>query len=251
MLSNSYLLALPAFSSHNSTTILSSTLTNAEAAILKNLAAKDAAGLWYSGAVSLAQGFTGINQKRYGWSTVKLYYASYYFLRAFLLSAGWCQFYVSGKPRAIEARTGKFPEKLSGTSHESCYRLFANVYPRSSLISQNIAVDTASDWMKHKREEINYNNPRFPDPDPPPWFEIHASQGVRKMLISYLDDPLMYAFLPDHAMLAYPIAAGIEACSALRGCSEFSISEFETKGLTMYWRDKDGQLPGIERLVPI
>src|SRR5688572_17472928 len=119
MLSNSYLLSLPSFLGLNKTTIVGASLGQSEAKSLGALAAKDAAGLWYSGAISLAQGINGINQRRYGWSTVKLYYASYYFLRALLLAAGWCQFYVNGKPRTIQAVSGSSPSKLSGTSHES------------------------------------------------------------------------------------------------------------------------------------
>lgn len=246
MYSNSYLLSLPAFNGKTASTILTSALASSDAKVLRNLAVKDALGVWYSGALSLAQGVNGVHSKRYAWSTVKLYYSAYYFLRSILLAHGWCQFYIDGKPRLIEARPGQMPVKQAGTSHESCYRIFEKVFPKSSLISQPIGLFSAAEWMKKQREEINYNTPRFPDPEVPTWFEEHALLGVRRAVIEYLHDPLAYEFIDRHAMIAYPLAAGIEAVVSLRA-SGIATTEDEKKGFVGYWRDSTGQLPGIDR----
>lgn len=241
-----YLLSLPSFQGKTANSVLSCALSAAEASYLKQLAVCDSLDVWYSGMISLAQGLGGITGRRYSWSTVKLYYSSFYFMKSILLANGWCQFYIQGKPRIVNASPGAMPEKQDGNSHDSCYRSFGRIFPSSSLITQPIGIDSAANWMKRNREEVNYNLPRFTDPMPPVWFEEHANSGVRRGLSEYLSDPYAYAFIDRHAMVAYPLAAAIEAAAALRLLGVVPSKE-DSLAFASYWKDSNGRLPGSER----
>lgn len=249
MRSASYIFSLQAFSSANPQSVLSIPLSASGAAELKNIAMLDAVDSWYSGVVSLAQAARGVHDLRFGWATVKLYYSAFYFVRCGLLAEGWCQFYVQKKPRAIWARAGALAERLTGTSHESCFDLYGRVFPNSSLITQPIGVDPAIEWLKSRREQVNYIDARFPDPACPSWFQMHVSSGVREMLSTYLSDHFTYASLPDHAMIAYPLAAAVVASEQLRALG-VTVDRECVNGFRSYWRDGKGQFPGFEKLVP-
>lgn len=71
---------------------------------------------------------------------------------------------------------------------------------------QQIGLDKAYNWMKDLREQVNYRNPRFPDPFVPAHFGRLDVIGVPRAIDTYvLDTQALYAFDPDHAALAFPL----------------------------------------------
>ncbi|WP_133250511.1 hypothetical protein [Cupriavidus alkaliphilus] len=85
---------------------------------------------------------------------------------------------------------------------------FTKSFPSSPLLSQNIGSEAPFDWLMFRREEANYAAGRFSDPAAPQHFATIVRYGTRRSMAEYLTDKTyLYAFDPDHAMLALPIEA--------------------------------------------
>lgn len=91
-------------------------------------------------------------------------------------------------------------------THKTVLKTFQRRNPNHSLVSQQIDLDDAVDWLIDRRETANYGHPRFSEPNCAREFEYIAANGLRKSLNAYLAESLfLYVFDPDHAMLAYPL----------------------------------------------
>ena len=76
------------------------------------------------------------------------------------------------------------------------------------MLTQQIELKDAVDWLMDKRESANYGDPRFSEPDSRSELQFIAGRGIRQTLNAYLADmSSLYVFDPDHAMVAYPLRA--------------------------------------------
>src|ERR1700730_18561226 len=85
-----------------------------EAAYIERILHADAKDYLYSDGISLANAFASIRSGFYSWSTVKLYYATFYMSRGLLAKAGICIFYVGNKPQSLKATAGEQKRKTPG-----------------------------------------------------------------------------------------------------------------------------------------
>lgn len=185
-------------------------LTNAEATQAQLLLQVDAANYLYSACVSVGDSIQAIDRTLFTWATVKLYYSNFYLLRCLLALSGFALVYDGSKPRMITCKAGEGPVPLNGVkgTHKAVVAYFTRSFPSSPLLSQSIGGDKPFEWLMRHREEANYGSARFCDPQCPAHFLMIARNGVRRTLTSYVDDTTyLYAFDPDHAMLALPIEA--------------------------------------------
>lgn len=185
-------------------------LTSAEATQANLLLQVDATNYLYSACVSIGDSIQAIDRALYTWATVKLYYSNFYLLRCLLALSGFALVYEGSKPRTITCKAGEGPVSLNGVkgTHKAVVSYFTKSFPHSALLSQSIGGDKPFDWLMQRREEANYGSARFGDPQCPSHFSIIARNGIRRTLTSYIDDTTyLYAFDPDHAMLALPIEA--------------------------------------------
>lgn len=186
----------------------SCTLTSNDAKNLRLSLQKDAAEQLYSGVFSLAESIQGLDRGLYSWTTVKLYYSAFYFARATLGLNGVGIIHRNGKPFQWTASAGEFPSKCKGNTHKATLNALQHYQQNSILFSQPIGVENPYDWLISKRELVNYNIPKFCEPDTPPYFKFIKKLGVRRLVGTYADDAShLYTFDPDHAMLAFPMAA--------------------------------------------
>lgn len=84
-------------------------------------------------------------------------------------------------------------------------RLFKNLDP---LLSNNIENVSAYHWMMKKREEVNYKDIDFHDPNPPEFWETISSemqhQDIKSIVEKLLNDNWLYCFQEEYAILAVP-----------------------------------------------
>jgi hypothetical protein len=167
----------------------------------------DGACVSYSALVSVGDAIRGIEAGFYSWSVVKLYYSVFYSLRALLAFSHVAVFYVGTSPFWVLVRPGERPHPGgSSSSHKVILELFRGQFKSSPLLSQSIGFDDPLRWLQNQRETVNYKQAKFSEPGVPPLFTAaNQSKSIRTLISAYMKDNL-YAFDPDHAILAYPIA---------------------------------------------
>ena len=226
-------------------------LSATQAAALRRALNGDAADYVYSGVVSIGDAVQAIDRSLFTWATVKLYYAVFYMTRALLAARGTAIFYVGTKPYSWACIAGAMAVKREGPTHKVVLASFEAVLPNSPLLSQPIGLDGALDWLMKRREEANYSNPRFSEPGAPAHLDLIARTGVRKSVSAYLrDDKYLYAFDPQHAMLAFPIEAlkMIFRPKAIGGVG-IALSGDDRKYLASLYADKSGPLAEVVSLI--
>ena len=184
-------------------------LTAAEATTLEQVLRVDATNYLYSACVSIGDALQGIDRSLFTWATVKLYYSSFYLLRSLLALSGRALVYDGTKPRTLTCKPGEIPVALGGSvrgSHQAVISYFTKSFPNSLLLSQDIVSEAPFKWLMLQREEANYGAGRFGDPRCPANFSAIVRSGVRRSTAEYIaDKTFLYAFDPDHAILALPV----------------------------------------------
>lgn len=185
-------------------------LSAREAAYVEQILRVDATNYLYSACVSIGDALQGIDRSLFTWATVKLYYSSFYLLRSLLALSGRVLLYEGTKPRTLLCKPGETPLSLGATrgTHQAVITYFTRSFPNSPLISQVILNETPFKWLMRQREEANYATGRFGDPQCHTNFSSIVRYGVRRSMTEYISDKAyLYAFDPDHAILALPIEA--------------------------------------------
>ncbi|MBB5878857.1 hypothetical protein GGR74_000005 [Xanthomonas arboricola] len=218
-------------------------------ALLKALHA-DSVSYIYSGAVSTGDATQSAHKSLYSWATVKLYYATFYFLRAMLALDGSAIFYVATTPYKWRAAAGSTPIKLSGNTHKAALSTFKLAFPTNAITTQDVGGKPALEWLMQRRESVNYGKPRFAEPDAPAHFANIANIGVRRAISAYIEDTRqMYAFDPDHAILAMPIDAFKQCLTMTKKMNIRAVTEEDTSYLTALFSDSKGPLSNVAALL--
>lgn len=224
-------------------------LNAGEARTLAKSLGQDARDCYYSGVLSVADSVQSLDRGFYSWATVKLYYAAFYLARSALALSGYSIIYAGTTPYAWRALPGEVPVKRSGPTHKVVLNAFPSYLAGHVLVSQNIGVDLPFDWLMARREEVNYKFPKFCEPSAPNHFSFVASRGIRRAVGAYLDDKsYMYAFDPDHAMLAFPLAGLKLLHGSFASGQPNELSKDDASYLTGIFLDRSGPLADIQNL---
>lgn len=212
-------------------------MTNLSAALRS-----DAADFYYSSWISFLDAINGVNKGFYTWATVKFYYSVFYAFRAALALGSVCIFHVDRGAYVWAANPGASPVSSSDRgTHKTVLKAFQRAYPSHPLVSQQIDLMDAVDWLIVQREFANYGRARFGEPSAGSQFDHVSANGVRKSVNAYISDKsLAYAFDPDHAILAYPLASLLLIGSQLAGAGLQGPSEAEQHFLRDRTRDQSG-----------
>jgi hypothetical protein len=236
-------------------TFLDRPITANEAAQIEQMLRIDAVNYLYSACVSIGDALHAIDRTLFTWATVKLYYSSFYLLRSLLALSGRAFTYDGTKPRTLMCRPGEAPTALGGTArgtHQAVIAYFSKSFPSSPLLSQDIVSEMPFKWLMLRREEANYAAGRFGDPQCPNHFSTIVHFGVRRSTVDYIaDKTFLYAFDPDHAMLALPV----EALKQTIGHPNLNISANTDADARRFFRtlfsDKNGPMPDVLALLKI
>lgn len=191
-------------------TLLNSNIIDA----IKNVREDDIKNLYFNGLLSVVEAIKGITNGNYSWPTVKLYYACFYLLKCslickdiVLLKQGRNVFYI--QLTANETFT-KVPSDEK-SDHQSTIWLYNKFYDGSDiLLTNDINGKNPHEWMRKKREEVNYQHDKFQEPNPPYfWQEIDTqikAKNISKQVSKFLnDEDFLYTFQEEYAILAVPI----------------------------------------------
>ena len=174
----------------------------------------DAEDLYFKGLLSLSEAIYSVSRHLYSWATVKAYYALFYLLRSSLAI----------KDNAIVRNkciylfpisVGEIPQKKSSDKyrgdHTAIINIYQDLYGYSDVLQSNtIDNQNSYEWLLKRREQVNYHQREFYDPEPPEFLQSASEQidnNRYDLLIStYVNDKkYIYCFQTDHACLALPI----------------------------------------------
>ena len=96
--------------------------------------------------------------------------------------------------------------------------------------------------MAKRREDVNYRESRFSDPEVPEWFSTADTFGVRRIIGDYLSDHFLYAFDTAHAIVALPLAALKDEAKSLLTFPGLGLSSSDATMLRRLFRDKSGPI---------
>jgi hypothetical protein len=227
------------------------TLNSSQASGLAQALKLDAADYAYSGVVSIADAVQAVERSLYTWATVKLYYSVFYMTRALLAAHGTALIYENSKPYSWSSVAGAVPIKRDGPTHKVVLSSFKLVLPNSPLVSQMIGLKEPLEWLMERREEVNYKNSKFSEPDAPEHFNFIAKNGIRRSISAYVkDSKYLYAFDPEHAILALPIEAlKLLLKPKISGGGDNPLLGVNRKYLASLYGDRAGPLTEIVSLL--
>ncbi len=169
----------------------------------------DSKDYYFNGLISLVEGLDNASSRRYSWATVKLYYSYYYFLRAELSATGLGVARDERKLYYLEASAGSSPKPCGGNDHNDIATLHENMRSSDYINSQSIGGKMPHQWLRSKRELINYRTSRFPEPEIASFWETFDQNMnndlFESILSKYLTKDSQYWYIEDEAVLALPL----------------------------------------------
>lgn len=224
-----------------SAAVISTTkLDNINSQTLCNHLYHDAASYLYSAIISIGDAMHGIKNNYYSWASVKLYYSVFYAIRAILSTKKTCLFYIGTKPYSIHVSNGESARKENGTTHKVIYTIYERLYPNDPVFTQLIDMSKPLNWLMNQRENSNYKNARFLEPETP---EIYKKIiiNMRNNIEGYIkNENYLYTFDKDHSILSLPIHIVIEAIDAYSSLMTSHITADEATFLSSLFNEIDG-----------
>ncbi len=187
-------------------------LSQTDAITLANALRQDVYDLYFKGSVSICEAMRSIDLKLYSWATIKLYYSIFYFLRCTLACNNVSVIRRGRELFYIRARQGESLSKAQDrTDHKGTIYTFMDIYGNSDVLQSNsINGINPYIWMMGKRDEVNYKDREFHDPDAPYfWKEICdmiEKQTLDNVALTFISDTsFTYTFQEDYSCLALPL----------------------------------------------
>lgn len=192
-------------------------LTDEEANKLRYYIKQEALPYYYKALLSYAECIPAICHGNYSWATVKLYYSVFYSLKSFLACNG-ITILRGGMKRTdllyIKAKAGEtFKKCKDSTDHKGTLEVEKKFFmTQDLLLSQQMQDDgfdmTAYEWLARRREDANYKDIEFRDPNPSePWESINTiikKQGVSVAINKMIEDMWFLCFQDEYAILGIP-----------------------------------------------
>jgi len=170
---------------------------------------EDGASLMKKGIQTTIQALAGFDLGHESWGLIKLYYSTYYFLRAALAYDGLA-FLRCRNIYTLEMGLNSSPIKRSGKAfrgdHQATIKLYMDrLDGRDILLSQSIEDIKCYDWLRDKREWINYRRREFIDPEGVKGLNSRTDSYAKQITTYCADSIPIYCFDPDYAALALPV----------------------------------------------
>lgn len=177
--------------------------------ILQDALVDDADAMFHKGVQTLIQALSGLDSGFESWALIKLYYATYFFLRERLARDG-SAFLRCKNIYTLDIKFGESPKKRTGKFYRGDHLSIATLYSerfsdRDILLSQSIEGLNAIEWLRDKREWINYRRREFIDGIGMLGFN-NKNKEFSEQVKTYCSDKLpIFCFIPDSATLALPL----------------------------------------------
>jgi hypothetical protein len=99
-----------------------------------------------------------------------------------------------------------------------------------------------------RREEVNYKKSRYAEPNVPDYFKYAGNTNLRIMLEAYRSNTV-YAFDPDHAIVAYPFCLLHNLRSRLLTNSITPLLSIESDFLSNSIKDRNGVITAMSLIL--
>ena len=192
------------------TTYENTCINHQQANDLSELLEEEILYYYYKALLSYAESIPAIENRLFSWATVRLYYSVFYAIKSFLASKNVAIVRAERRLFYIEAKENSYFKRCDdNTDHKGTILTFCKLFGGNDiLLSNNIEDITVYQWMMNKREEINYKDIEFHDPNPPEfWNEINkyiVENGVSRLIDVLVADNWIYCFQEDFAVLGIP-----------------------------------------------
>lgn len=166
----------------------------------------DRESLYKNALIAYCGVFRMIFSKNYSWAFVHSHYSVFYLCQVLLAFNDVSLCYDQAKPFSIKLTRGAQFKKEGGNTHQSIFNLFNYYYDRDAEICSEINGKKVCDWFEDTRNKVNYRT--VPQLDPVVDYELYDynnANDIRKMASMYLGNLSMYAYVPEHAYVAYPL----------------------------------------------
>lgn len=202
----------------NRTVIETYALNYNEASTLRAYLYDDAKDLYFKGCQSLTESLVNFRERHYSWAVIKSYYAVFYMLKADLALRG----YALIRHRAIyylHALDGNCPQTKGSAGanrkrykgdHKATINYYIDFFLNSDiLLSQEIDSMNVYEWLMKKREQINYQERSFKEPDRPDFLSYINSRIISGGFTALIDEiksdnNYILTFQPEYAPIAIP-----------------------------------------------
>lgn len=211
---------------------------------LSNCLNDEISSYYFKSLLSYLESIPAIVSKNYSWATVRLYYSVYYSTRAFLackdiafLRAERTLYYIKTKENE------SFVKCDDTTDHKGTIKTLAKLYGNQDLLLSNSIDDIpAYDWMMKKREEVNYKDIDFHDPNPPDfWSTIDqtlVTGTIEQIVDSLVKDEWIQCFQNDYGILGIPTKRLLLTVREIRSSGKtLSISDEQKIFLEKYLKE--------------
>lgn len=170
----------------------------------------------YKGIYSISNGLFNINNKYYSWSIIKFYYSIFYLMRSnfsannigFLKNNGIYTLNLNIGEKPIRRDVGKYKGERCNGDHKTTISTHVNEFSSQDImLSNNVQNQNIYDWFMDIRNQVNYRERSFHEPDFK-YFpsEIFDENQIKNTIETYFNDTdLVYCFNEDHASIAAPI----------------------------------------------
>lgn len=173
---------------------------------------RDSAGFLVKGLLTLLEAVASIEAGAYSWAIVRLYYSVFYLHRASMGAKGYAL--IRNKNWLIlKVAPGEKPSLKKGdkfrNDHDAVVNSYIELYGGGDFLQSN-TIDGVNSyaWLGDRRNQVNYHQVSFTDPDPPTfvgeWVSIAQKSSVRSVLASYTSGDGLKIFQPEHAWVAIP-----------------------------------------------
>lgn len=182
-----------------------------EAEAFKNRLDCDVGFYYYKALLSFMESLPAIENGNFSWATVRLYYSVYYATKATLACRHIAIVRAERRLFYVKARSGEsFVKCTDTTDHKASMYTLRNLYGSvDKLQTQTIDGKLSYEWMMDKREEVNYKDIEFHDPNPPDFWETIyqdvVNHGIVQVVDTLVKDKWLYCFQDDYAVLGIPI----------------------------------------------
>lgn len=165
---------------------------------------------YYKALLSYMESIPAIENRMFSWATVRLYYSVFYAIKAYLACNNVAILRAERKLYYVKAKESEFFKRCEDqTDHKGSILTLCKLFKNKDLLLSNkIGELSTYEWMMRRREEVNYKDMDFHDPDAPDFFnklnEAIKQQGIGTVVDMLVKDNWLYCFQDEYAILGIP-----------------------------------------------
>jgi uncharacterized protein (UPF0332 family) len=189
----------------------------------------------FAAVVSYAEAMAGIPKGSSSWSVIRLYYSTFYALKALMLTHEVIPFNSGKEEMMLDARNNRFFKGGKSSHHWNWSSIRKTTIKHEWYASQDS--EEAYEKLRKFRENVNYTH-AFTDP------KLHeclvpSRDDQSKRFRYYRDDKIFqYTYLIDHLAIAYPTKLIFEIDAKLQSLS-YKLDPDRLKHLREIWKIRD------------